>query len=187
MLKYDQFLREVANFIEEGDRLFLNKQRSHESPDFRKWRVRLEIRLEQAQREYEVTVPVNSSSRNYGGGFADFDIDVAYTVRQFDRDLSDTLNELRLILDHHKTDGEPPRRNESNGSIVASGVPVKPSDTRQIVDWRWMWDQADKPSLLKWVCSVFIIGFALGAFAANKFDIDGAPLLAWIIDRLPGF
>jgi hypothetical protein len=181
MLKYDRFVRDVEAFIVEGDRLLSIPGRSHEHPEFRSWRLRAEARVEQAQREYQVSAPFHSWQRSYLGR------DNGKSKLAFDQHLSDTLNELRLIVDHYQKDGEPPRRNENKGSSVAPVVQLKPSGATQIVNLRWIIDQADKPSLLKWVFFVFITGFALGVAAANNFSISSGELFAWIIERLPGF
>jgi hypothetical protein len=168
----------VQQFIADGERLLGLAERSHDHPEFRKWRLGVQSRVDQAQSEYQLSAPFYSWQRMYRGRSSTTSRSV------FDQELSDSLNELRLIVDHYEKDGEPPRRKATNDSGQLPAVQSKPPDAKETISLKWLQEHVPFSSLFKWVSVVFISGVAVGAAAADFLSIGIGEVSAWILNQV---
>lgn len=123
MITYKQFVAEVRSLISEGESLKGAAQRDMD-PRFRNWRLKLEDRVRQIGKQ-GYKIHCHSASRRYGGGNFTFSVPSDEVLDEhYNRELEDTLNELRLIGDDFDKYGEPHRDQLAVGSLEPGHVPT---------------------------------------------------------------
>jgi len=157
MITYEGFIADLRPLLNEIATL-CDAKATHEDPTFRRWRNDLQSLLRQIkQAGYELPCVVHSADR-YFGGISNFGQPTGF--RAYQRDLDDTANELRVVIDAYQRYGEPLRigamRSPLNAELKAP----------QIVTLAWLWDHV--PAKL-WVValSALVAAFSLGYFAAT--------------------
>lgn len=109
MMTYKDFIKEAERLLNETKRL-RNAKRMHEDDDFRRWRNELEgITSQIAQLDYLLPGPVRSANRSYGVSGTHFGTKEEL-FESYQRDINDTANELRFIIQCFNNHGEPPKQ-----------------------------------------------------------------------------
>lgn len=109
MITYKAFIKEAERLLNEAKGL-RNAKRMHEDDDFRRWRNELEgITSQIAQLDYLLPGPVRSANRSYGFSGAHFGTKEEL-FESYQRDINDTANELRFIIQCFNNHGEPPKQ-----------------------------------------------------------------------------
>jgi len=152
-LDYDQFIAEIRELLEQGRSLF-DVEEVRNDPVFRRWRKRLLFALHSIEDKGH-KVPCQAESRSFSGSsYAPLESE---HIRAYRRDLRDTLDELRFLVDNYAKYGEPPVTldiTDQNPIQTPEKVPlVRMSDRLNTTGWL---------IVTGIVLAIFGVAFALG-------------------------
>jgi len=155
-MRYADFIQELQELVTTGEALLVPGT-SDETPSFRAWRHRTESLVKEAQASgRRLPGDFRSSSRMYMPMYSPASADEKY--RAFSRDVSDTLIELRLLIDQHEKYGEPQ-------FVQLVGVEASSPELPSTVTFAWLWKHVPVSFWVKVatiLMAAFLIGVAVG-------------------------
>jgi hypothetical protein len=163
VITYQTFIGELRRLAGQIDTL-RNEKQMDEAPAFRLWRHELQSLFSQIkQAGYELPGKMDSEVRRFGG-LTEYGERAGF--RAYQRDMDDTANELRTIINAYERDGEPPRRTAGGGLRAPLAAPEK-------VTWPWIRDNVPLPFALKvGAAALGVIAVAISAaYQAGKYSL----------------
>jgi hypothetical protein len=168
-MTYEQFIKELRELIIAGEGF--RGYASAGTREFRDWRYRAEMVVRGIQAQgYIVPGAFGSAGRVYRPTWAPAKAEVIRAV--FDRELGDSLTELRFIVEDFEKYGAP-RSPGGQQAAVAALPPATsgPLSAPEKVTVRWMIDHVPVPLWLTAVgivAAAFLAGFAVGQIPAVR-------------------
>jgi hypothetical protein len=127
-MRYRDFIDQLSDLVRIGEQL-REHGISHRDPEFRDWRHRSESLVAEAVAlGWRLPGPYKSSVRAYAPLYATGD--AKEIVAAFRQDVSDSLIELRHLVDQFERYGEP-----KSIQLVAHDKPPLPAPDKVTVDW----------------------------------------------------
>lgn len=111
-MKYKHFIMELEKLIDSGKTLF-DAEKLHEDSEFRMWRKRTTKYIDSMERQ-GYFIDSDIKSRNFGRPRSNYvGMHIDDCIRDYKRELEDTLNELEIIVDDFHNYGVPKKTHQS--------------------------------------------------------------------------
>jgi len=174
-MRYEHFIADLRRSISDGQKM-LTGHTTHRDQEFREWRHRIESSVKDATASgYRLPGPVKSPARTYRSVY-----EHSAGTTEFERDVEDTLIELRFLVERYEQQGAPPlvkppvAASASRPSAAALQLPDR-------VTVSWLMKHVPAGIWIK-AAGVLAVAFVLGA-ATYRSGLY-APLETWIKSTL---
>jgi hypothetical protein len=163
-MNYSEFIDELRPLLDEARSLF-DEDQTHQNPRFRKWRHQLTTTISIIE-DQGYTVDCDIASRifqvaSYGS------VSKAEQIAAYNRELQDTINEMKIIIEYFDKYGDPKRHSQGEISSRKTNKIEWPSK----MTLSWLFNHAPIKLWLQFgsiLVAVFLLGIGFAQTRAYK-------------------
>jgi hypothetical protein len=172
-MTYEEFIDELRDLFVEGEAF--RGRATLGTPEFRDWRHRTESTVAEMQAEgFAVPGGFKSRGRLYQANWVQARPDA--NKQAFERDLGDSLSEIKFIVERFDRDGPPRSRSGEQSDVPATATPAAASHADPLlspekVTFLWILENV---SVKGWLIAlgiataIFLLGFSVAQTSAGR-------------------